>query len=210
MFCPRCHEPIEGPEIYICCANQPLEWRCQDCGKVSEGFAFPYGKCPMCNGQLEKLKQRDIDDIEALDAIRMAFEIELGGRAFYQEAAKSEVDAGLKTLFEKLAEMEEEHMETLARRYKTDIPESSPSSNVERAAIFAGIESKPDDPVNLLRIAVACEQRAATFFEGKSQSTPDESVERELYRELAAEEREHADMLTTELERFEAGKAGLL
>lgn len=210
MFCPRCHEPIEGPEIYICCANQPLEWRCQDCGKVSEGFAFPYGKCPMCNGQLEKLEARDIEDADALDAIRMAFEIELGGRAFYQEAAKSETDAALKALFGKLAEMEDEHMDTLARRYKTDIPAPAPSSSVERAAIFAGIESQPDDPVNLLRIAVACEKRAASFFEEKSQGALEDSVEHQLYRELAAEEREHAELLTTELERLEAGKAGLL
>ena len=35
-------------------------------------------------------------------------------------------------------------------------------------------------------------------------------MERELYRELAAEEQEHVDLLTTELERFKAGKGGLL
>jgi hypothetical protein len=35
-------------------------------------------------------------------------------------------------------------------------------------------------------------------------------VERELYRELAAEEREHVELLTTEYRQWEAGKRGLL
>jgi rubrerythrin len=35
-------------------------------------------------------------------------------------------------------------------------------------------------------------------------------VERELYKELAAEEREHVDILATEFNRFKAGKPGLL
>ena len=39
---------------------------------------------------------------------------------------------------------------------------------------------------------------------------PEGSVERELYEELAAEEREHVDLLTDELNRFLAGKGGIL
>ena len=42
ISCPRCHRPIEGEEAYICCANIELRWRCDACGKVSQGFAFPY------------------------------------------------------------------------------------------------------------------------------------------------------------------------
>ncbi|MCP6769981.1 hypothetical protein NL529_34545, partial [Klebsiella pneumoniae] len=44
--CPKCHQPIEGDEEYICCADAKLQWRCDSCAKVSEGFAFPYGQCP--------------------------------------------------------------------------------------------------------------------------------------------------------------------
>ena len=36
------------------------------------------------------------------------------------------------------------------------------------------------------------------------------SVEEQLYRELAAEEREHVALLTTELDRWKLGKPGLL
>ena len=210
MLCPRCHKPIEGPEEYVCCGTGTLEWRCRNCGKVSEGFAFPYGMCPQCDGELEILDPRQIEDANALNAVRIAFEIELGGQAFYAEAAKAAKDGGLRELFAKLADMEEEHMDTLARRYRADVPAPSERSGVERAAVFAGIESRPEDPANLLRIAIACEERAAAFFAEKSGQASPDSTERQLYRELAAEEREHADLLATELERLSAGKAGFL
>lgn len=210
MLCPRCHRPIEGPEEYICCAGEPLEWRCRDCGKVSEGFAFPYGLCPLCNGRLEMLGAREIEDDASLDAVRIAFEIELGGQAFYSQAALDASEPELKALFGSLAEMESEHMETLARRYRTSIPEPSECSGVERAALFAGVENKPDDPANLFRIAIACEERAAAFFADKCKDSADGSPEQQMYKELAAEEREHADLLSTELERWQAGKPGLL
>src|SRR5262249_40262428 len=38
MLCPKCHRPIEGDEPYVCCASAPLSWRCDACGKVSDGF----------------------------------------------------------------------------------------------------------------------------------------------------------------------------
>ena len=54
MLCPRCHRPLaddaDGP--YICCAGESIRWNCLKCGKVSEGFTFPYGRCPQCGGEL--------------------------------------------------------------------------------------------------------------------------------------------------------------
>lgn len=210
MLCPKCRQPIEGDEPYICCATATLEWRCSACAKVSEGFAFPYGKCPQCGGTLEVLDPREVDDARALDSVRMAFEIELGGQAFYRRAASETKDPALRELFASLAEMEREHMETLSRRYHADVPAPSAEFQVERAAIYAGIANRPEDPANLLRIAIACEQRAVDFFTEHSEKAPESSIERQLYRELAAEEREHVDLLTTEYDRWKAGKPGLL
>ena len=210
MFCPKCRQPIEGPEEYVCCAAATLEWRCRNCGKVSEGFAFPYGLCPLCDGTLEILEARSVDDAAALEAVRAAFEIELGGQAFYRQAAEDAADPHLKTLFAKFADMELEHMETLRRRYHADVPAPDERSGVARAAIFAGVDSRPGDPANLFRIAIACEERAAAFFGERSRAAPDGSQERQLYRELAAEEREHADLLSTEYARWQQGKEGLL
>ena len=164
MICPKCHQPLEGEEQYICCAGATLQWRCRECAKLSEGFAFPYGGCPHCGGKLEPVASRQLEGEDALQAIRAAFEIEMGGRAFYTRAAEEK--SGLRELFRSLAAMEEEHMQTLARRYHAQAPTASAEMAVERAALFAGIDHRPGDPGNLLRIAIACEQRAAHYLPG--------------------------------------------
>jgi homotetrameric NADPH-dependent glutamate synthase len=208
--CPKCHRPIEGDEEYICCGTAQLQWRCADCGKVSEGFAFPYGMCPACGGKLAILDPRKIEEAKALEAIRMAFEIELGGMAFYSKAAQEAKEPVLRELFGKFAEMEKEHMATLSRRYHVEPPTSQEGFKIDRAAVFGGLESRPGDPGNLFRIAIGFEQRAVKFFTERGAAAPEGSPERELYKELAAEEREHVDLLTTEYERWKQGKPGML
>lgn len=213
LRCPKCHQPIEGAESYVCCAGQTLTWRCEACGKVSEGFAFPYGQCPLCQGALvrdEGAGPIDEENEKAMEAIRTAFEIELGGGAYYRTAASEATDPVLRDLFTRMSEMEDEHLETLQRRYHAEVPPPSPEFETTRAAIYAGLEHNPEDPANLLRVAIGFEQRAVDFFTKHMQECPEGSTERELYEELAAEEREHVAMLTTELERFRAGKAGIL
>ncbi|MBK1722308.1 NADPH-dependent glutamate synthase [Thiocystis violacea] len=210
-ICPKCHQPLdEGEEAYICCAGARLEWRCHECGKVSEGFAFPYGQCPECGGRLKPLDPHQIEGPAALEAIRTAFEIELGGMAFYRRAAEDTRDAALRELFGRFAGMEAEHMATLARRYHVEVPPPADGFHVDRAAIYAGIGSHPEDPINLFRIAIACEERAVSFFTERGAQVPEGSPEAELYRELAAEEREHVALLRTELQRYRQGQPGLL
>ncbi|MCX7891967.1 MAG: AMP-binding protein [Burkholderiales bacterium] len=210
MLCPKCHRELEDADgdVHVCCAGAVLAWRCAGCGKVSEGFAFPYGRCPQCGGELALLEaRRGEDDIAG---VRTAFEIELGGRAFYQRAAAETADPVLRDLFGRFALLEGEHMETLARRYHLDVPDPSPAFRVEVAAVFAGVQHRPQDPDSLFRIAIGLEQRAAGFFAARAQAAAPGSPEAELYRELAAEEREHADRLADEYERWRAGKPGRL
>jgi acyl-coenzyme A synthetase/AMP-(fatty) acid ligase/rubrerythrin len=211
MLCPKCQRPLEDETdgVYICCANASLQWRCTQCAKVSEGFAFPYGLCPHCGGKLEVLDARRVAEAQALEGVRMAFEIELGGRAFYQRAAADSVDPALRELFGRFALMEGEHMETLSRRYHLDVPSPSRAFRIELAAIFADVASRPKDPANLFRIAIGLEKRAAEFFTEHAARCKPESAEQQLYRELAAEEHEHADTLSTEFARWRAGKPGL-
>ncbi len=212
--CQRCHRPLDAPgtdgEDYVCCAGARLEWRCMSCSKVSEGFAFPYGLCPACGGVLEILDPRKLIATAALEPIRAAFEIELGGMAFYTRAASQTRDPALVDLFKSMAEMEREHMETLSRRYHTDPPPPAAERAIQHAAIFGGTEHTPGDPINLFRIAIAFEERAATFFHERTVHTAPGSLERRLYEELAAEEREHVALLKTELVRYRQGKPGLL
>jgi rubrerythrin len=208
--CPKCHQPLETDESYICCAGATLQWRCQSCAKVSEGFAFPYGMCPFCGGKLEILERSGIADEAGLNAIRIAFQIELGGQAFYNRAAERVSDPVLKELFTRFSAMEHEHMETLARRYHVTVPEPAEGFRVDVAAIQAGVEGRIDDPGTLFRAAITFEKRAVAFFTERAKSVPDGSAEQELYRELAAEEVEHVALLETEFKRWSVGKAGMM
>lgn len=208
--CPKCHQPLEGSEEYICCAGSELQWRCDDCAKVSEGFAFPYGMCPHCGGKLQPLDRAGVNDEAGLAAIRTAFEIELGGRAFYARAAKETSDPTLQELFLSFAAMEEEHMTTLANRYHVAIPQATEGFHLGTAAIMAGVKGRIGDPTTLFEAAIEFERRAAAFFKTRVGETPDGSVERQLYRELAAEEDEHVSVLQTEFARWKEGKRGLL
>ncbi|MBI5067524.1 MAG: NADPH-dependent glutamate synthase [Deltaproteobacteria bacterium] len=209
-LCPKCRQPLDGDEEYLCCASAKLQWHCQDCGKVSEGFAFPYGMCPACGGKLAVRDPLQVDQAAALEAIRIAFEIELGGQAFYRRAAAESKDPILKELFQKFVGMEEEHMATLSARYHAVVPKPAEDFKIDRAAVYAGIPNRPEDPGNLFRIAIAFEQRAVQFFTERSGKVPAGSVEHQLYKELAAEEQEHVALLTTEFERWKQGKPGLL
>jgi len=212
MLCPKCRQPLdEGEESYVCCAGASLQWHCTRCAKVSEGFAFPYGRCPHCAGALEPLAGRAFDDDDAtLAGIRSAFEIELGGEAFYRRAAADAGEPMLRELFARFAAMEREHMRTLARRYHVAVPQRSTAIDADLAALLAGIEPRPADAENLFRIAIALERRAVAFFERRAAAARASSPERALYRELAAEEREHAALLATERARWRAGRGGLL
>jgi acyl-coenzyme A synthetase/AMP-(fatty) acid ligase/rubrerythrin len=210
--CPQCQAPaVEGTDAAATCfADAPTHWHCQECGQLLEGFAFPYGRCPHCSGPLA-LRQEGrapARDKAAMDAIRLAFEIELGGRAFYQRAAAECQDEELRALFSRFAVMEGEHMETLTRRYHVEVPQPSAAFRLELAAIFAHVEHRPGDPGNLFRIAIALEDRAAAFFRMRAATAPPDSAEQQLYRELGAEEREHADVMSAEYKRWMARQPG--
>ena len=208
--CPKCHQALETADSYICCADATLQWRCQSCGKVSEGFAFPYGMCPHCGGTLKMLDRPGISDEAGLNAIRIAFQIELGGKAFYDRAAERVNDPVLKALFTKFSAMEHEHMDTLSRRYHVNVPDPTEGFRVDLAAVQAGVDGKIDDPETLFRTAITFEKRAVDFFGKRAEAVPEGSAEQDLYRELAAEEVEHVALLETEFQRWSKGKAGML
>ena len=106
---------------------------------MSAGFAVPYGQCPACGGKLAPLGERSIADAKALEAVRIAFEIELGGMAFYKRASTEAKDPALQVLFGKFAEMEKEHMDILSKRYHATLPTAAEDFQLDRAAIFAGV-----------------------------------------------------------------------
>ncbi len=209
--CPKCRRPFEpGEEEHICCAGERMIWTCASCQKVSEGFAFPYGLCPACGGKLEAGHEVSLESAAAVEAVRHALEIELGGLSFYARGA-AEIEAKdpeLAQLFRELSEMEKEHMVTLTRRYHIDAPETPVATSLSPAqvAVFAGAEMKDASGAALLRLAVHLEKRARQFFLDAGLQFPTGSAEWRLYRELEAEEREHVDLLSTALARHLAEK----
>lgn len=211
MLCPKCRQPLDDDAegVYICCADASLRWHCTQCAKVSEGFAFPYGRCPHCGGKLEVQDTGRVDEVGALAGIRLAFEIELGGRAFYQRAAADSREPAMRELFGRFAVMEGEHMETLARRYHVDVPDPPALFQLETVGYFAGVDSRIDEPADLLRIAIGFEKRAAEFFAERALAADEGSAEQRLYDELAAEEREHSQILAAELARWHQDRPGL-
>ncbi|HVO08877.1 MAG TPA: hypothetical protein VMT83_18955, partial [Burkholderiaceae bacterium] len=107
MKCPQCGRPLEfaAEGRYICCAGASRRWRCLDCAAQHEGFAFAYGACPSCGGHLVAADAAEAPDSTALAGVRMAFEIEQGGRAFYQRAAAETRDPQLRELFGRFSAM---------------------------------------------------------------------------------------------------------
>lgn len=212
MKCPQCDRPLEfaAEGLYICCAGASRRWRCVGCSGEHEGFAFAYGACPSCGGRLLPIDASRFEE-PALAGVRMAFEIELGGRAFYQRAAAETRDPQMRELFGRFALMEGEHMETLARRYHVPtVARASHPLRLDLAALFGGVEHRPQDPDNLFRIAIAIEQRAARLFTEHADRADSSSPDAELFRELAAEEMEHALHLGDEHERWRAGHGALI
>jgi rubrerythrin len=111
-------------------------------------------------------------------------------------------------LFNRLSAMEREHMETLARRYHLEAPDLSVGGpSPSQLAVFSGVEtSKDGDGVALLRLAVHLEKRAGRFFLETGRKFSEASPEWRLYRELEAEEREHAELLEGAAMRLKAGR----
>jgi rubrerythrin len=197
----------EGDDDGICCADQVVAWKCTSCAKRSEGFAFPYGRCPACSGVLQPVDPTGTVADEAMEAVRKAFEIELGGRDFYVAAAKNTSDEALHDMFDRLADMERDHIDTLVRRYHLAPPDDA-SGDLHPGALQAGAQRDPSDPLDLLELALTLEQRAEDFFRTRlDDASP---AARELYRELAAEEGEHIALLQTELNALRAHRRGLL
>jgi len=207
--CPRCHAPLEDGESYVCCAGTQLTWSCSACHKVSEGFAFPYGLCPACGGTLLKGASTGPVSDQLQDAVRQAFEIELGGRAFYRQGAARTSDPDLRALFEDLSAMEEEHLGTLARRYHLPAP---PLEEVdwEQVAVYAGAKLPDDSATSLLELALALERRARDAVAARARDLERGTPEWRLYRELEAEEADHVATIATALNRWKAGKPGLI
>ncbi len=197
-------------ESELTLGDQTVHWECQQCGKVSEGVAMPFGQCTLCGGHLLMIDPAPPVNAEAIAAVRAAFEIQLGAHAFYEQAAHKATDPILRALFTHFAELEHAQIQTLAKRFHTPPPDDSEPLDILQAAQFAQVEQHyPNDPVNLLRLAVAFEQRALDQLDEKIGAAQPGSEQHKVLKTLRAEEHAHIALLLTEMQRWQSGKPGL-
>jgi Fur family ferric uptake transcriptional regulator len=144
----------------------------------------------------------------ARDALRMAIATERSGLDFYTRAAGLTRDPRGRTVFQKLAAEEREHLGTLEKRYRDLIAgdpdlESRPTFLFFKGAasgLFAEGAKQLRRGVNdqeALLIGIKCERGSHKFFKKYGERFED-SEGKQVFLEFADEERTHLDLLMRE------------
>jgi rubrerythrin len=206
-ICPKCRETMD--EDVVCCVDLVYTWKCKSCHKVSTGFAIPYGKCYLCNGELEVIEGHQFDDPMKVRPIRDAVQFELDSYHFYRLALTKVEEPTQRAVLEQLYQHEVDHLHLLQQRYHTHLSsealELRPDTDELLAKdLFEGIDldDPKGGPLALYDRAIAMERRTRDHFGGLAKSLPD-GPEKDVCLELAAEEEEHVAMLETEREQFD-------
>ena len=206
--CPKCHEELE--EDGICCAELRYTWKCKKCGKRSTGFVVPYGRCYLCGGENEVVEPYKAADATTLRAVEEAVQFEVDMYQFYRLGRQRAVDETQRAVFEQLYLKEQDHLAELEAKYHVhldpEVLELPPDAERLLAGrIFKGIDVGEASGliVPLYQKALMMERRTRDHFARRARELPP-GAEREICRELAAEEEEHVAMLETELAQFTA------
>ena len=148
------------------------------------------------------------DRVFARDALRMAIATERSGLEFYTRAAAITKDPRGRTVFQKLAAEEREHLGTLQKRY-AQLTASDPQLESRPTFLFfkgaasglfaAGAEElrKGVNDQQALLIGIRCERGSHQFFKRYGDRFED-SEGKQVFLEFADEERAHHDLLLRE------------
>jgi len=201
--CPKCHAVLEEDEI--CCAQVRYAWRCRSCFKLTSGLAIPYGKCFLCGGDLEVVSQRDMGDSMRFQAIRDAVQFELNSFHFYKLARDRATAPEQRAVLERLFEAELDHLHELEEKYHAHLDRevvelSSSEESILSNWLFRGIQVT-GGVRELYEAALEMEKRTRDHFQKLAKDLP-AGLEKELCRELAAEEEEHVALLEGEIDQL--------
>ena len=148
------------------------------------------------------------DAVFARDALRIAIATERSGLEFYTRAARLTRDARGRTVFERLAAEEKEHLAKLENRYR-ELVTTDPSLEQQPTFLFfkgaanglfaAGTEElkKGKGDRQALLIGIRCERGSHKFFKRYGERF-EESEGRRIFLEFADEERDHLELLIRE------------
>jgi Fur family ferric uptake transcriptional regulator len=144
----------------------------------------------------------------ARDALRIAIATERSGLEFYSRAARLTTDPRGRTVFQRLADEEREHLSTLEKRYR-ELLAQDPQLESRPAFLFfkgaasglfaAGAEklAKGVDEQQALLIGIKCERGSHKFFKRYGERFEDSEGKR-IFLEFADEERAHLNLLIQE------------
>jgi rubrerythrin len=127
---------------------------------------------------------------------------------FYRLSMRRTRDPQLRAVLEELYHKEEDHLNELEQKYHIhlnpdlrQLPESV--GRFVSEWIFDGIDfdDQTGHALPVYEKAIAMERRTRDHYKACSECAPP-GPEKEIYRELAAEEEEHVSILETELDQF--------
>jgi len=201
-ICPKCHQVIEDDSV--CCVDVKYTWKCKSCSKVSTGFVVPYGRCYLCGGENEVIAGYDGKDPELVAIVQEAVQFEVDMYHFYRLAMERTKDEQLQAVLEDLFHKEEGHLELLEEKYHLhpvlDLKQlPGGDKDIYFRFIFHGVDFK-DMEGHILQVydkAIAMEKRTRNRFLAHADALPPGS-QKDLYKELAAEEEDHVTILETE------------
>src|SRR5215831_1039394 len=169
-----------------------------------------YGTCEACRTGVSTppIDGATTELVFARDALRMAIATERSGLDFYTRAASLTRDARGRSVFEKLAEEEKEHLGTLQARYRQlsaqdPLLESRPTFLFFKGAASGLFSEGADelrqgvDDAKALLIGIRCERGSHQFFKRYGERFED-SEGKQVFLEFADEERAHLELLIRE------------
>jgi rubrerythrin len=144
----------------------------------------------------------------ARDALRIAIATERSGLEFYSRASRAAGDPRGRSVFQKLAEEEREHLGKLEARYQRLVAqdamlESRPTflffKGAANGLFAAGAEqvARGVDDLQALMIGIRCERASHRFFKRYGEKFED-SEGKQVFLEFASEERTHLELLIRE------------
>jgi Fur family ferric uptake transcriptional regulator len=179
-----------------------------------------FGACEECRTGVKTatLDGETTELVFARDALRIAIATERSGLDFYTRAAEMTTDARGRSVFQRLAAEEREHLGTLEKRYAELIAkdpqlESRPTFLFFKGAaagLFAEGTARLRKGVNdqqALLIGIKCERGSHKFFKRYGERFED-SEGKQIFLEFADEERVHLDLLIDEYKALRNRQGG--
>ena len=204
--CPKCHQVIDSDSV--CCADVKYAWKCKSCGKLSTGFVVPYGRCFLCGGENEVIEGYRGAHANQVEIVQEAVQYEVDMYQFYRLGMQRTGDGQLRAVLEELYHKEEDHLNELEEKYHVHLDPkvrqlTEESERLVSEWIFKGIdfENQEGHVIAVYDKAIEMERRTRDHFNARAKAAPP-GPDREMYRELAAEEEEHVSILETERQQF--------